>query len=94
MERFSRSVLVAEKVRMHPVFVSLLQRILQQKYTDAVIVTTGLKQIWELILKKAGLSGVKVIGGSRILDRLVTNAEVEAAVVTQFKEHGLKTYAI
>jgi hypothetical protein len=83
---------VAEKVRWHPVFVSLLQRILEQKHTDAVI--AGLKQIWELILKKAGLSGVKVISGGRISDRLVVNAEVKAAVATQFKEHGLKTIAM
>jgi hypothetical protein len=59
-----------------------------------MIVTTRLKQIWELILKKAGLSSVKVISSSRISDRLVVNAEVKAAMVTQFKEHELKTIAI
>jgi hypothetical protein len=42
-------------------------------------------------LKKAGLSSVKEIDSGGIIDRLVVNAEVKAAVVTRFKEHGLKT---
>lgn len=45
-------------------FVSLLRLVAEQKHVGAVVVTCGLRLVWEKVLEMAGLSKeVKVIGG-------------------------------
>lgn len=72
---------VASKVTMHPEFVTLLHVISEQKRVGAVVVTSGLRRVWEKVLEREGLSkAVKVIGGGRIADGLVVTAQVKSAL--------------
>ena len=83
---------VASEVKMYPEFVSLLHRIVDKKHVRAVVVTCGLRRVWEIVLKEKGLSKiVKVIGGGRIADGYVVTAEVKAAVVSRLQD-TYKTY--
>ncbi|KAM0793851.1 uracil phosphoribosyltransferase-domain-containing protein [Usnea florida] len=78
---------VASLVTMHSEFASLLQLVAKQKHIGAVVITTGLRRVWEKVLEKEGLSEkVKVIGGGRIADGFVVSAAVKAALVTRMKE--------
>ena len=78
---------VALAVNMHPEFVSLLQLVAEQKHVGAVVVTCGLRLVWEKVLKREGLSEkVKVIGGGRIADGFVVSAAVKGALVTSLRE--------
>ncbi|EPE34264.1 PRTase-like protein [Glarea lozoyensis ATCC 20868] len=73
---------VAASVTMYPEFVSLLQRVAGQEHVGAVVVTCGLRRVWEKVLEREGLSKeVKVIGGGRITDGFVVTAAVKAALV-------------
>jgi uracil phosphoribosyltransferase/adenylate kinase/phosphoserine phosphatase len=73
---------VASAMTMHPEFVSLLHLAATQEHVCAVVVTCGLRRVWEKVLEKEGLSkAVKVIGGGRIADGYVVTAEVKAAMV-------------
>ncbi|KAK3171839.1 hypothetical protein OEA41_003923 [Lepraria neglecta] len=86
---------VALAVTMHPEFVSLLQLVAEQKHVGAVVVTCGLRRVWDKVLEKEGLSEkVKVIGGGRIADGFVVSAAVKGALVARLKEtHHMYVWA-
>lgn len=77
---------VASAVTMYPEFVSLLQLVGRQEHVRAVIVSCGLRLVWDKILEREGLSKtVKVIGGGRIADGFVITAAVKAALVDRLR---------
>jgi uracil phosphoribosyltransferase/phosphoserine phosphatase/adenylate kinase len=86
---------VASAVTMHPEFVSLLQLVAEQEHVAAVVVTCGLRRIWDKVLEREGLSKtVKVIGGGRIADGFVVTAAVKAAMVARLRNiHHMYVWA-
>lgn len=86
---------VASAVTMHPEIVSLLQLVAEQKHVGAVVITCGLRSVWDKVLEREGLSGkVKVVGGGRIADGFVVTAAVKAALVARLREaHNLYIWA-
>ena len=85
---------VASAVTMHPEFVSLLQLVAEQKHVGAVVVTSGLRGVWERVLEREGLSEkVKVIGGGRIADGIVVTAAVKGALVARLQEAHMRVWA-
>ncbi|KAI0467603.1 uracil phosphoribosyltransferase-domain-containing protein [Xylaria cf. heliscus] len=78
--------IVASAVTIHDEFILLLRVVAEQYDVGAVVVTCGLRRVWEKVLEKEGLSGlVQVIGGGRISDGLVVTAAVKAALVSRLK---------
>jgi phosphoserine phosphatase/adenylate kinase len=86
---------VASAVTMYPEFVSLLQLVAKQEHVGAVVVTCGLRRVWDKVLEKEGLSKtVKVIGGGRIADGFVVTAAVKAAIVSRLRDiHHMYVWA-
>ena len=86
---------VASAVTMHPEIVSLLQLVADQQHVGAVVITCGLRSVWEKVLEREGLSGkVKVVGGGRIADGFVVTAAVKTALVARLREaHKLYVWA-
>lgn len=86
---------VASAVTMYPEFVSLLKLVAEQDHASAVVVTCGLRRVWEKVLEREGLSKtVKVIGGGRTTDELVVTAAVKAAMVTRLRDmHHIYVWA-
>ncbi len=77
---------VASQVSMHADFLSLLRVVADQSHVGAVVVTCGVRRIWEMVLEKEGLSEkVRVIGGGRIADGFVVTAAVKASLVDHLK---------
>ena len=77
---------VASAVTLYPEFVSLLKVVGKQEHVGAVIVSCGLRLVWEKILEREGFSKtVKVIGGGRIADGYVVTAAVKAALVGRLR---------
>ena len=78
---------VAASTPMYPEFKSLLTMLAHQKHTKLVIVTCGLRAIWEEIIKNSGLRDlVHVVGGGRLIDGFVVTPEVKVALVTRLKQ--------
>ncbi|KAI0163865.1 uracil phosphoribosyltransferase-domain-containing protein [Xylariaceae sp. FL1272] len=78
---------VALGVTMHSEFLSLLRLVAQQDHVGAVVVTCGLRRVWDKILERHGLSGtVQVIGGGRIADGFVVTAAVKASIVSRLRD--------
>ncbi|KAI0454118.1 uracil phosphoribosyltransferase-domain-containing protein [Xylaria acuta] len=78
---------VASAVTIHDEFRLLLRAVAEQYDVGAVVVTCGLRRVWEKVLEKEGLSEVvKAIGGGRISDGLVVTAAVKAALVSRLKD--------
>ncbi|KAI8631587.1 uracil phosphoribosyltransferase-domain-containing protein [Xylariaceae sp. FL1651] len=86
---------VASAVTVHPEFISLLQLVSKQAHMGTIVVTCGLRCIWDKILEKEGLStSVKIIGGGRIADGFVITAAMKASIVTRLRDtHGLYVWA-
>ena len=86
---------VASAVSMYPEVVSLLQVVSEQKHVGAVVVTCGLRRVWDKILEREGLSkNVNVIGGGRIADGFVVSAAVKEALVTRLqKRYRMRVWA-
>lgn len=86
---------VALAVKMHTQFVSLLQLVEKHEHIAAVIISCGLRRVWEKVLEREGLSKtVKVIGGGRIEDGIVITATVKAALVDRLRNvHQMYVWA-
>ncbi|KAI7974671.1 hypothetical protein EIK77_003819 [Talaromyces pinophilus] len=82
---------VAARTALYPEFVSLLRVVKSQRHVGAVIVTWGLRRIWEEILNREGLSKkVKVVGGGRISDECIVNPSVKETVVDHLQNFHKK----
>lgn len=86
---------VASAVTMYPEFVSLLQLAAEKEHVGAVVITCGLRHVWDKVLERVGLSKtVKVIGGGRIADGFVVTAAVKAAIVARLRDiHHMYVWA-
>ncbi|KAM0126309.1 hypothetical protein ACHAO1_010121 [Botrytis cinerea] len=77
---------IASAVTMHPEFVALLKAVVEETHVGAVIISCGLRRVWEKVLEREGLSkAIKVIGGGRIADGFVVTAGVKAALVSRLQ---------
>lgn len=85
----------ADAVRMYPQIKAFLHLVSQKKHLLAVVITSGLRLVWEKILVKEGLSdSVRVIGGGRLTDNLIITPDVKASLVTRLQDvHKLETLA-
>ncbi|KAK3708299.1 hypothetical protein LTR37_011564 [Vermiconidia calcicola] len=82
---------VANQTSVHPEFNKLLQEAQQQTNVGALVVTCGLKRVWDIVLDGLGLSGsMKVIGGGRVADSYVVTPEIKGALVVRFKNRHQK----
>ena len=86
---------VALAVPMYSEFVSLLQLVAESEHVGAVIVTCGLRRVWEKILEREGLAEtVRVIGGGRVADGMVITANVKAVLVARLQDiYKLRVWA-
>lgn len=67
---------------MHSEIKDLLHLVCRTRHVHAVVVTCGIRSVWEKILEREGLSlTVKVIGGGRLRDGLVVTPFVKAELV-------------
>ncbi len=78
---------VAAAVVIHPEFMSLLHQSAGEQHVATVVVSCGLRRVWDKVLEREGLSKtVKVIGGGRIADGFVVTADVKATLVTHLRD--------
>ena len=84
---------VAAQVNMYQEMKELLVREAQTPHVGAVVVTCGLRSIWEKVLKRYSLSHVRVIGGGRIEDGYVVTGEVKGKIVDDLHTKGLRILA-
>jgi len=86
---------VASAVTMHPEIVSLLQLVAEKEHVGAVIVSCGLRRVWNKVLEREGLSKtVQVIGGGRIADGFIVTTAVKAALVARLRDvHQMYVWA-
>ena len=79
---------VAREVSVRSEFLSMLRQVEGLEHARAVVITSGLRRVWEKVLEREGLSeSVRVIGGGRIENGLVVNAEVKRALVARLRDH-------
>lgn len=77
---------VAEKVTLYPEFLSLLRRVKKHGHVMAVVVTCGLRRVWELVMEKQDLGRhVRVIGNGDICEKHIITAKSREAVVNRLR---------
>ncbi|RAH75649.1 uncharacterized protein BO66DRAFT_433722 [Aspergillus aculeatinus CBS 121060] len=78
---------VASNVNMHPEFINLLWHVFDDTCVKAVVVTSGIRLVWEKVLTRGGLSDdIKVVGGGRIKDTFVVTPMVKGALVDYLRK--------
>ncbi|RYP65667.1 hypothetical protein DL769_006246 [Monosporascus sp. CRB-8-3] len=75
---------VASEISLNEIS-GLLEQLKVRKHVRPIVVTCGLRLVWEKVLGRAGLSFVDVIGGGRIADGLVVTPVVKAAIVNRLR---------
>lgn len=86
---------VAANVRMYPDFGYLLRLVAEQEHIGVMVITCGLRRVWEKVLEREALSRtVKVIGGGRLADGFVVTPAVKAALVARLRDaHQMSVWA-
>ncbi|RYP26224.1 hypothetical protein DL768_011789 [Monosporascus sp. mg162] len=75
---------IASEIKLNEIS-GLLEQLKVRKHVRPVVVTCGLRLVWEKVLGRAGLSFVDVIGGGRITDGFVITPAVKAAIVNRLR---------
>ncbi|KAK4905606.1 hypothetical protein LTR49_025117 [Elasticomyces elasticus] len=86
---------IAAKISICDEILNLLQAVDQHNHVGMVVITCGLRLVWDKVLAKAGLSiAVPVIGGGRITDGYVVTPGTKADLVARLQDHhGLRVVA-
>lgn len=86
---------VATSVSMHAEFVALLQEVAKHDHVIAMVITCGLRVVWEKVLRNVGLaSSVAVIGSGSTTDGMLVTPAVKADLVRILRDgHHLYTWA-
>ncbi|KAL8967205.1 MAG: hypothetical protein Q9183_003027, partial [Haloplaca sp. 2 TL-2023] len=86
---------VAAEVQMYADFVSLLQCAARRTAVGAVVVSCGLRRVWEKVLEREGLSNtVDIIAGGRLADGYVVTPNTKGALVAYLQDkHGIEVCA-
>ncbi|KAM3520368.1 hypothetical protein MY4038_009448 [Beauveria bassiana] len=86
---------LASSITIHPEFISLFQRVCSRGHVRVVVLTCGIRRVWQVVLEKAGFGdSIKVVGGGRILDEVVITPQIKAQVVSSLrKQSGLYVWA-
>ena len=78
---------VASRVAIYPEFLSLLRLVADYEQIGVVVVSCGLRLVWEKVLEREGLSEkVKVIGGGLVSDGCVVTPAVKGALTKRLRE--------
>ncbi|KAL4923758.1 uracil phosphoribosyltransferase-domain-containing protein [Aspergillus undulatus] len=78
---------VAASTTLYPQMSSLLRQAGRHNHVRPVIVTCGLRRVWEKIIAKEGLSEmVKIVGGGRLSDEFVVTPSVKRSLVTRARQ--------
>ncbi|CZT50909.1 related to 2-3-cyclic-nucleotide 3-phosphodiesterase [Rhynchosporium secalis] len=96
VDEFERiCMIVAKKVIIHPEFKKLLRRVEEDSRIGAIIVTCGIRRVWEFVIELNGFSeSVQVIGAGGHGSDYVVTAEVKAALVQKLQEeYGMHVWA-
>ena len=81
---------VAAQVIVYPEMITLLQRVAHETHVGAVVVTCGLRHVWEKVLERNGLSHIKVVGGGRLEDGYIVTGSVKGHIVDKLHEEKLR----
>ncbi|KAJ6784543.1 hypothetical protein PWT90_06761 [Aphanocladium album] len=86
---------IATSITIHPEFRTLLQLVCSHGHIRVIVLTCGIRRVWQLVIDQAGLTeNIEVVGGGRIVDEIVITPEIKAQVVTTLqKEAGLYVWA-
>lgn len=84
---------VAAWITMYPEMAAFLARVALEPHAGAVVVTCGLREVWERVLRISGLTHVKVIGGGLLKNGYVVTDTVKGQIVDKLKVNNLRVVA-
>lgn len=87
---------VAGLIRIHPQFRKILQEVSESESIAVVVLTCGIRRVWEKVLTKLNLrSTITVMGGSRLADGYVMTPELKGSLLDRLKiKHGMYVCSI
>jgi uracil phosphoribosyltransferase/phosphoserine phosphatase/adenylate kinase len=86
---------VAEGISLYPPMRRMLDHVRGSEFGEVIVVTCGLRRVWEMVLERFGVTGVRVIGSGRVDDGYVVTGETKTAIVRHLRRrHQMRVIAI
>lgn len=80
-------IAVASQVTLYPEFLALLKHAEKFRSVRVIVLTCGLAKVWQMIIERAGLRNIAVLGGGRQADQAITmTPEVKGALVRHIQK--------
>lgn len=86
-------MLVAVRITLYPEMAALLAQVARKPHIGAVVVTCGLRRVWELVLRISGLTHVQVIGCGRVRNGYIVTDKVKGQIVDKLKDKDMRVVA-
>jgi phosphoserine phosphatase len=80
------NAVAASGITLHPRILDLLEKAYADKIVEVVIVTCGMKLIWEKVLERLNMDTVPIIGNG-LLNGIVITPKIKADIVARLKHH-------
>ncbi|OAP62770.1 hypothetical protein AYL99_01997 [Fonsecaea erecta] len=79
---------VAAQISLYPEVAALLMKLQTDKQAVSMVVTCGLRLVWEKVLRRHGLfDTIKVIGSGPLTGAQVITSQVKASLVARLQQH-------
>ncbi|KAL5866349.1 hypothetical protein ACKVWC_011467 [Pyricularia oryzae] len=72
---------VANQITVYQEMTNILSRATRDPRVIPVVVTSGVRQVWEMALQRIGLQGIPIFGGGRVRDQYVVTPQTKATIV-------------
>ncbi|KAL5903123.1 hypothetical protein ACKVV7_011430 [Pyricularia oryzae] len=85
----SISSTVASQITVYPEMIALLSQAVQDPRSLPVVVTSGVRQVWEIVLQQMKLQQVPVFGGGRFSDQYVVTPQIKARIAERLATRNI-----
>ncbi|KAF2249736.1 uracil phosphoribosyltransferase [Trematosphaeria pertusa] len=84
---------VASQVQMYPEFVELLKEAKKRDHVGVIVLTCGLRSVWEMVLKREVMPNVRMVAGERLSDGFVVTGTLKGTLVDKLLARRLRVFA-
>lgn len=84
---------ISDDVKMHVEMLKLLQRAWKFPHVGLIVVTCGLKQVWEKVLRNHGLGDIPVIGSGPLANGYVVTDKTKGNIIDLLHKRHIRTIA-
>ncbi|KAL5925358.1 hypothetical protein ACKVV7_003430 [Pyricularia oryzae] len=71
----------SNQITIYPEMITVLSQATRDPRVIPLVVTSGVRRVWEMALQRIGLQGIPIFGGGRVRDQYVVTPQTKATIV-------------